>query len=123
MIKAYRLFTAPDGNSQVERGRISTDVLVEAEVVQFKETAAHSSGSWSNDPVPQYVLTLAGILEVTTRNGDTFTIYPGDVLLAAGNAGSGHAWRLINDEPWKRACIVFKAGADPHFSTESAFPT
>jgi hypothetical protein len=119
MIKAYRLFTAPDGNAHVERGRLSTDVLVEAKSLQFKETAAHSSGSWRNDPVPQCVLTLAGILEVITRSGDTFTIYPGDVLLAVDNAGSGHEWRLINDEPWKRAYLAFKAGADPHFLAES----
>ena len=55
--------------------------------MQFKETAPHSSLSWHNDPVPQYVLTLAGILEFTTRSGETFTIYPGDVLLATDHTG------------------------------------
>jgi len=28
---------------------------------------------------------------------------------------TGHKWRLINDEPWKRAYVVFKTGADTHF--------
>lgn len=28
---------------------------------------------------------------------------------------SGYKWRLINDEPWKRAYVVFKEGADTQF--------
>jgi quercetin dioxygenase-like cupin family protein len=120
MIKAYRLFTGPDGDSHVDRGRISSDALVEAEFIQFKETAAHSSLSWHNDPVPQYVLTLTGILEFATRSGETFTIYPGDVLLAMDSTGTGHEWRLVNDEPWKRAYIVFKPGVDTHFIAEKS---
>jgi quercetin dioxygenase-like cupin family protein len=120
MIKAYRLFTGPDGDSHFERGSISTDALVDAESVEFKETAAHSSLSWHNDPVPQYVLTLAGILEFTTRSGEAFTIYPGDVLLAVDDTGTGHEWRLVNDEPWKRAYVVFKSGADTHFVAEKS---
>jgi len=89
--------------------------LVEAESILFKETPPHSSFDWHNDPVPQYVLTLSGVLEFTTVGSETFTIHPGEVLLAADHTGSGHKWRLINDEPWKRAYVVFKQGADTHF--------
>jgi hypothetical protein len=39
----------------------------------------------------------------------------GDVLLAVDHTGTGHEWRLINDEPWKRAYVIFKTGADTHF--------
>ena len=60
-------------------------------------------------------ITLAGVLEFTTVGGETFTIHPGDVLLAEDHTGSGHKWRLINDEPWKRAYVVFKEGADTQF--------
>jgi quercetin dioxygenase-like cupin family protein len=115
MIRAYRLYTGSDGNSHVVRGSVSGGALVEAESILFKETPAHSSFDWHNDPVPQYVLTLAGVLEFTTKGGETFTIHPGDVLLAVDHTGSGHKWRLINDEPWKRAYVVFKEGADTHF--------
>ena len=87
MIRAYRLYTGPDGNSHVVRGRI---------------------------------LTLAGVLEFTTVGGETFTIHPGDVLLAVDHTGSGHKWRLINDEPWRRAYVVFKEGADTHFIPDPA---
>ena len=115
MIRAYRLYTGTDGNSHVQSGSISAGELVDAESILFKETPAHSSFYWHNDPIPQYVITLAGILEFTTVGGETFTIHPGDVLLAIDHTGSGHKWRLINDEPWKRAYVVFKEGADTHF--------
>lgn len=107
MITAYRLYTGPDGDSHVERGSVSCNDLVQAESILFKETPAHSSLDWHNDPVPQYVITLAGALEFRTRGGEAFRIHPGDILLALDHTGSGHEWRLINDEPWNRAYVVF----------------
>ncbi len=115
MVRAYRLYTGSDGNSHVEQGCISDNALVAAESILFKETPAHSSYDWHNDPIPQYVITLSGVLEFSTKTGETFTLHPGDVLLAVDNTGTGHKWRLINDEPWKRAYVVFKAGSDTHF--------
>jgi quercetin dioxygenase-like cupin family protein len=115
MIRAFRLYTGADGGSHVERGSIAGDVLIGAESISFKETPAHSSLDWHNDPVPQYVITLAGVLQFSTRDGETFTIQPGDVLLAVDHTGSGHEWRLVNDQPWKQAYVVYKTGADTHF--------
>jgi quercetin dioxygenase-like cupin family protein len=112
MIKAYRVFTGSDGNSHLVSGSISGGELVQAESILFKETPAHSSFDWHNDPIPQYVITLSGVLEFTTVGGETFTIHPRDVLLAVDHTGTGHKWRLVNDEPWKRAYVVFKEGAD-----------
>jgi quercetin dioxygenase-like cupin family protein len=120
MIRAYHLYTGPDGNSHVVPGSISGGELVEAESIMFKETPAHSSFDWHNDPTPQYVLTLAGVLEFSTVGGETFTIHPGDVLLAVDDTGTGHKWRLINDEPWKRAYVIFKTAADTHFVPDPA---
>lgn len=120
MIRAYRLYTGPDGNSHVVAGTVDPEKLVEAESIHFKETAPHSTYDWHNDPIPQYVLTLAGVLEFTTVGGETFTIRPGDVLLAEDHTGSGHKWRLVNNEPWKRAYVVFKKGADTRFVPDGA---
>src|SRR5579862_6719672 len=94
MIRAFRLYTGSDGNSHVERGSVSGGDLVKAESILFKETPPHSSFDWHNDPIPQYVITLAGVLEFSTEGGETFTIHPGDVLLAVDHTGSGHKWRL-----------------------------
>ena len=89
--------------------------LVGVESIHFKETPAHSNLDWHDAPIPQYVITLSGVLEFTTVGGETFTIRPGDVLVAEDNTGSGHKWRLVNDEPWKRAYVIFKTGADTRF--------
>jgi quercetin dioxygenase-like cupin family protein len=61
------------------------------------------------------VITLSGTLEFTTRGGETFVLRPGDVLLAEDNVGTGRKWRLIDDQPWRRAYIVLKPGAKDSF--------
>lgn len=123
MIRAYRLRTGTDGNSHVERGAVNPDKLVDARSIHFKETPAHSSFDWHNDPIPQYVITLAGVLEFTTKGGETFAIHPGEVLLAEDHTGSGHKWRLVNDEPWKRAYVVFATGAETQFVPDATTAT
>ena len=120
MIRAYRLYTGPDGNSHVVRGSVSASKLVEAQSILFNETPAHSSLDWHNDPSPQYVITLAGVLEVTTVGGETFTIHSGEILLAEDHTGPGHKWRLMDDEPWRRAYVVFKEGANTQFVPDAA---
>jgi len=115
MIRAYLLNTGEDGNSHVKRGSISDAALVGADSVYFKETPAHSSFDWHDAPALQYVITLSGTLEFETKTGEKFTIYPGDVLVATDDTGTGHKWRLINDEPWKRVYVIYKPGADTHF--------
>jgi len=120
MINAYRLYTGPDGDSHVQRGSIDAGVLVDAESIEFKETAAHSSFDWHNDPTPQYVITLSGVLEFTTRGGETFTLHPGEILLAVDHTGTGHKWRLVDDAPWKRAYVIFRAGVSTHFVEEAS---
>ena len=71
-------------------------------------------------PVPRFVITLSGTLEFQTKSGATFTIRPGDVLLAQDNSGTGHKWKLIGDEPWRRAYVVYEDGADLQFKPATA---
>ena len=54
----------------------------------------------------------------TTRGGEVFTEYPGEILVATDTTGSGHKWQLVNDEPWKRAYVPFEKGAETHFVPE-----
>ena len=60
---------------------------------------------WHDAPHRQYVLTLTGTLEFTTRDGETCRLGPGDVLLAEDTAGGGHRWRLLGDQPWTRVYV------------------
>lgn len=101
-IRAFKLYTGPDHASHVLEGTIDEKARTDVIAIHFKETPAHSSYDWHPDPEPQYVITLSGTLEFTTRDGETFVLRPGDVLLAEDNLGAGHKWRLIDDQPWRR---------------------
>ena len=120
MIRCVRLWTGEDGDSHFEEGSIDVskgergDILSEVVAgagLSFQETSSGGSYEWHRDPVPRFVITLSGTLEFETRGGEHFTIRPGDILLAQDNTGSGHRWKLIGDEPWRRAYVVFPTGA------------
>jgi quercetin dioxygenase-like cupin family protein len=80
--------------------------------VTVEETATGGSLAWHTAPVRQLVVTLTGTLTFTTRDGEEFTLHPGDVLLAEDTTGSGHRWRLESTDPWRRMYIVL-AGDEP----------
>ncbi|MBV8834591.1 MAG: hypothetical protein JO217_15415 [Acidobacteriaceae bacterium] len=122
MITAYYLFTGDDGHSHVKTGTIVDNEALPVDSILFEETPSHSSLDWHNAPVTQYVITLSGVLEFVTHGGETFTIHPGDILVATDTTGSGHRWRLINDQPWKRLYVTFKAGSKINFRIDEAKP-
>ena len=115
-IRAFKLYLGPDNASHVLEGTINQAARTDVVAIHFKETPPHSSYDWHQDPEPQYVITLSGTLEFATPGGETFILRPGDVLLAEDNAGIGHKWRLIDDQPWRRAYVVLKPGAKDSFT-------
>ena len=115
MIQAFSLHTGPDGHSHVTSGSMVDNEVLAAESILFEETPAHSSLDWHNAPTTQYVITLSGTLEFVTHGGETFIIHPGEILVAMDTTGSGHKWRLIDDKPWKRLYVAFKAGTKVNF--------
>ena len=124
MIRCVRMWTGEDGNSLFEEGFVdlaegmrgdSVGKPVPAVEISFQETRSGGSYAWHQDPVPRFVITLSGTLEFETKSGASFTIHPGDILLAQDNSGTGHTWRLIGDEPWRRAYVVYQKGADLRF--------
>jgi len=119
MLHAFKLYTGPDNASHMKEGTVAENDRTHVVAIHFKETPAHSSFDWHNDPEPQYVITLSGTLEFTTRDGETFVVRPGDVLVATDHVGSGHKWRLIDDQPWRRAYVVLKPGARDSFKAKS----
>ena len=114
-IRAFKLYTGPDHASHALEGTINEKDRTDVIAIHFKETPAHSSDDWHDSPESQYVITLSGTLEFTTRDGETFVLRPGDVLLSEDNVGTGHKWRLIDDQPWRRAYVVLKPGAKDSF--------
>jgi quercetin dioxygenase-like cupin family protein len=115
MIHAFKLSTGADGASHVQEGSIANAAVAKVTDARFAESPPHSSLDWHDAPERQYVITLSGTLEFTTRDGETFTLRPGDVLVAADVVGTGHRWRLIDDRPWCRAYVVLAADADDGF--------
>ena len=124
MIRCVRLWTGDDGASHADIGRLDmwpgrNDDLVSAVMpathVTIEETAAGGALAWHTAPVRQLVLTLAGSLVFSTRDGEEFTLGPGDVLLAEDTAGSGHKWRLEGSDPWQRMYVVLAENVEVAF--------
>jgi quercetin dioxygenase-like cupin family protein len=124
MIRCVRLWTGQDDDSHVEIGRLdmqtgrNNDLVSEAMSaahVTVEETSGGGSLAWHTAPVRQLVVTLSGTLIFTTRDGEQFTLTPGDVLLAEDTVGSGHRWHLEGDDPWRRMYVVLAPGTEVPF--------
>lgn len=129
MIRCVRLWTGSDGNSHFEIGRIdlpkgergdALSVVSEALSISFRQTGVGGTYEWHDAPNRQLVLTLTGTLDFETRDGEHFTLGPGDVLLAEDTTGSGHRWRLEGDQPWRRAYVILAPGAPVPFIASEA---
>lgn len=113
MIRLVRLTTGADGQSHVEESTLDLSPAgpdqatpwTTAGPVRFQQSPPGSALGWHDAPQRQYVVTLTGTIEFTTRDGDTFTLSAGDVLLADDTAGGGHRWRLVDDQPWTRLYV------------------
>ena len=124
MIRCVRLSTGQDGASHVQIGRLDiqpgrNNDLVSGAVatshVTVEETPGGGTLAWHTAPVRQLVVTLSGTLLFSTRDGEEFTLRPGDVLLAEDTVGSGHQWRLEDSDPWRRMYVVLAADAEVPF--------
>ena len=118
-IRAFKLYTGSDHASHVKEGTVDQRIRTDVIAIHFEESPAHSSSDWHNDPEAHYVITLSGTLEFTIRNGETFIVRPGDVLIGENHVGAGHRWRLLDDQPWRRAYVVLKPGAPDAFVPKS----
>jgi quercetin dioxygenase-like cupin family protein len=129
MIRCVRTWSGDDGNSCFEEGSIDLidgargDLLsgkTSTTSISFQETKSGGTFAWHDAPVRQFVITLSGTLDFQTRKGEHFTIHPGDILLADDTTGSGHNWRLVDDEPWRRAYVILAPGASVAFVVKAA---
>lgn len=101
MIRCVRLWTGPDLGSHVQIGRIETTKGRHEDLVSAAMGAQR--------------VTLAGTLAFSTRDGEEFTLGPGDILLAEDTVGTGHQWRLQGGDPWRRMYVVLADGVEVPF--------
>jgi hypothetical protein len=59
---------------------------------------------------------LSGTLEFRTQEGQHSLIRPGDVLLAEDTVGTGHSWRLTDEQPWRRVYLILSPDAPVPFT-------
>jgi hypothetical protein len=126
MIRCVRLWTGDDHNSRFEEGMIDLpkgergDILsgiVDVISISFRETRAGGTFAWHDAPARQFVITLSGTLDFQTRTGEHFSLRPGDILLAEDTAGTGHSWKLVDENPWRRAYVILSPGVEVPFVT------
>ncbi len=119
-MQCIRLFKDTDGKSGFQEGSLTLqpdkNQSVRSERMQavqrfLEETQATAQPTWHRVPNRQLVVTLTGTLEFKTAEGWQFTVHAGDVLLAGDTTGSGHGWRIVGDEPWRRVYIVLGEAA------------
>src|SRR6516164_9392361 len=115
MIRCVRIWTGSDGQSHFEEGAIDLESGARGDFlsgkaatvsISFQETRSGGTFPWHDAPTRQFGITLGGTLDFQTRKGEHFTIRPGDILLAEDTTGGGHSWRLVDDEPWRRAYVI-----------------
>jgi quercetin dioxygenase-like cupin family protein len=131
MIRCIRLWTGADEESRFEEGWIALeggahgDLLsgkMAAISVSMQETASGGTFDWHTAPARQLVITLSGTLDFQTRANQHFILKPGVVLLAEDTVGGGHAWRLIDAEPWRRVYVILGPGAQVPFKAREVDP-
>ena len=123
-MRCIRLWTDSEGISRFEEGGIvlkngsPVNLLSEkfpTKSISFAETEAGQSLNWHNAPTKQFVITLRGTLDFWNKLDEHFVITPGDILLAEDVTGSGHSWKLIGDDPWRRVYVILETDGNLSF--------
>jgi quercetin dioxygenase-like cupin family protein len=99
-----RIYTGPDGESHFEDltatiidGRFGPTALQEAQGILFTRQRPGNLSEWHTAPRRQYVIGIAGEVEIVTGDGSSMRFRPGDVLLAEDLTGRGHTTRVVGD--------------------------
>jgi len=98
-----RLYTGDDGQTHMEELDPSSHPELTsmhgATGVQFRVSESGRFSDWHNAPRRQYVITLAGEVEIGLGDGTVKRFGPGHVTLAEDLTGQGHTTRAVGDEP------------------------
>ena len=115
-MKIVRLYTGADNESHFEDvdvelnvgGRVQASALQPTHGIVFRSAQANHLSDFHPVPKRQYVITLAGEVEIETGDGTIRRFGPGDVMLAEDTTGRGHITRVIGDQPRHYVFIPLK---------------
>ena len=108
-VNIARLYTGDDEQTHIEWINLETHpelgTLQKAEGIQFRSTEPGNFLDWHPAPRRQFVITLAGEVEIGLGDGTIHRFGPGHVNLAEDLTGQGHTTRVIGDQPRVTAVI------------------
>jgi uncharacterized cupin superfamily protein len=105
-MRIRRIFNGLEGRSEIEE--LADDAfgsMLPATGIQIRSTPAGHFMDWHPAPRRQFVIVLAGEMEIGLEDGSVHTFGPGDVLLAEDVTGKGHTRRVSSTEPRISATI------------------
>ena len=84
-------------------GKISDPVPVLS--MAFRTTDGSYDLDWHNAPRSQYIINLEGSVEITTSDGESRVIGPGEIILAEDTTGKGHLSKAV-DRGARRSLVI-----------------
>ena len=104
-----RLYTGKDGQTHIEELDLATHpeltTLQNAKGIVFRTTKSGYFSDWHNAPRRQFVITLAGEVEIGLGDGTKHRYGPGHVTLAEDLTGKGHTTRVVGEQARLTATI------------------
>ena len=76
--------------------------------IAFSRIKPGAFSDWHNAPRRQYVITLAGAIEIGLGDGSVHRLGPGDGILAEDLMGKGHTTRAVGNDT--RVVVIPLAG-------------
>ena len=112
-----RLYTGDDGQSHIEEMSLERrpwlGELQSAIGIVFRVSPPGSFIDWHPAPRRQFVITLAGEVEIGLGDGSRHRFGPGHVQLAEDLTGQGHTTRVVSAEPRLTATIPLAEERSP----------
>jgi quercetin dioxygenase-like cupin family protein len=104
-----RLYTGPDGQTHIEELDPAAHPLLTSPhpttSIVFRTAQPGRFSDWHNAPRRQYVINLAGEVEIGLGDGTVHRFGPGHVTLAEDLTGKGHTTRVVGNVPRVTATI------------------
>ena len=100
----YRLYTGDDGQSHLEELELPVDPegrspMQAATGIALRLAQPGEFIDWHTAPRRQYIITLAGQVEIGLGDGTVRRMGAGDMMLAEDLTGQGHTTRAVGTEP------------------------
>jgi len=110
----FRLYTGNDGQSHIEEQSLGAQPGLTAPQaaahIEFRELSPGAFMDWHPAPRRQYVILLAGQLEIGFKDGSVRRLGPGDAVLASDTTGPGHTTRVVGTAPAMTAVVPLAEG-------------